>query len=133
MSDSNVHLLTDDEMTDEARQIAHEIRSTLPSGTLPNFFRAIAHNPEHMSQVWQRIRTLMDPSAPDHKYKHLLSLAICAAVGSTYFASHHAAALRREGATEKEITEVLAVVELWTGLSALVSGLRLEFEGSTEG
>ncbi len=124
-----VHLLTDEEMTDEARAVMAEIKATLNIERVPDFFRALAYHPDQMRAVWGRIKTLMDPKAPDHKLKHLVALAACAVAGSSYFCQHHAGALRREGATDAEIAEVLAVADLWSGLSSLVHGLGLEFEG----
>jgi alkylhydroperoxidase/carboxymuconolactone decarboxylase family protein YurZ len=116
-------------MDDECRAIMQDIRSTLGIERPPDFFRALAHRPDQMRAVWSQIRTLMDPRAPDHKIKHFIGLAVCAAVGSSYFCAHHAGALRREGASETEIAEVLAVADLWSGLSTFVTGLGLEFEG----
>ena len=126
---SSVQLLSEEEMSPEAREIIADIRATLDIEEPPTFFRALAYHPAQMRAVWDRIRTLMDPKAEDHKLKHLIALGVCAAVGSSYFAAHHAGALRREGATEAEIAEVLAVADLWSGLSSFVHGLGLEFEG----
>ena len=125
----SVHLLTDEEMGDEARAVMAEIKATLNIERVPDFFRSLAYQPAQMKAVWGRIKTLMDPQAPDHKLKHLIALGVCAAVGSSYLCAHHAGALRREGATEAELAEVLAVADLWTGLSSLAHGLGLEFEG----
>ena len=125
----SVRLLDEEEMTDHARAIMVEIRATLGIEQPPDFFRALAYQPAQMQAVWDRIKTLMDPKAPDHKLKHLIALAVCAVAGSPYFCAHHAGALRREGATEAELAEVLEVADLWSGLSNLVHGLGLEFEG----
>lgn len=124
-----VRLLDEHEMGDECRAIMDDIRNTLGIEEPPDFFRALAHHPEQMRALWTRISTLMDPKASDHKLKHLVALGVSAAVGSSYFCAHHAGALRREGATEAEIAEILAVADLWSGLSTLVHGLGLEFEG----
>lgn len=124
-----VHLLGDEEMSAEALEIMSEIKATLKIERVPDFFRALAYQPVQMRAVWGRIKTLMDPAAADHKLKHLIALGVSAAVGSSYFAGHHAGALRREGASEAEIAEVLAVADLWSGLAVYVHGLGLEFEG----
>jgi AhpD family alkylhydroperoxidase len=126
---ASVQLLTEEEMSPEAREVMAEVRSTLGIERPPDFFRALAWHPVQMRAVWDRIRTLMDPKAADHKQKHLIAMAVSAAVGSSYFSAHHAGALRREGATEAELAEVLAVADLWSGLSSFVHGLGLEFEG----
>lgn len=116
-------------MSAEALEIMSEIKATLKIERVPDFFRALAYQPVQMRAVWGRIKTLMDPAAADHKLKHLIALGVSAAVGSSYFAGHHAGALRREGASEAEIAEVLAVADLWSGLAVYVHGLGLEFEG----
>jgi AhpD family alkylhydroperoxidase len=126
---STVHLLTDEEMGDEARAVIAEMKATLKIDRVPDFLRALAYHPDQLQAVWGRIKTLMDPNRADHKLKHLIALGVCAAVGSSYFCGWHGVALRREGATDAEIAEVLAVADLWTGLSSLVHGLGLEFEG----
>lgn len=126
---SSLTLQTDEEMSPEARATVEEIKATLRIDQIPDFFRALSHHPEQLRYVWDRIRTLMDPTAPDHKFKHFVALGVCAAMGSSYFCGYHAGALRREGASESEIAEVLSVVDLWTGLSAYVHGLGLEFPG----
>src|SRR5712691_7256914 len=125
---STVHLLSDEEMGEEARAVMAEIKTTLKIERVPDFFRVLAYHPAQMQAVWGRIKTLMDPQATDHKLKHLLALAVCASVRSSDFCAHHAGALRREGATDAELAEVLAVADLWSGLSSLVAGIGLEFE-----
>lgn len=117
------------DFSDEAKAVADEFCARMPSGKLPSIFRYLAHQPAVMRIVWEEIQTLMDPARPDHKQKHLIALAVCATAGSPYFAGHHSAALRREGATDEEIAEVLAVAQLWSGLSVFSTGLGLKPEG----
>lgn len=123
---TTVKLLADEEMDPRAKAVIDDVRKTFKSDEVGAFFRALAYFPESLEAAWGRIKTLMDPSAPDHKLKHQLALAVCASSGSSYFSNYHAKFLRQEGASEEEIAEVLAVVELWSGLCAMVHGLDLE-------
>jgi hypothetical protein len=50
---ATVRLLSDDELSHEARVIFDDIRKTRQSDFVNNFWRALAHDPKTLGRTWE--------------------------------------------------------------------------------
>ncbi|MBI3318241.1 MAG: carboxymuconolactone decarboxylase family protein [Candidatus Omnitrophica bacterium] len=123
-----IRLMDESQATGRVKEIFEEIKSTLGLPFVPQLFRALGTNPPQLEAVWSQVKTLFASGLLDTKTKALAALAVAAAQRSPYFVSIHAVALKRLGATDEEIAELLELASLATGLNTLVSGLGLEPE-----
>jgi AhpD family alkylhydroperoxidase len=64
----------------------------------------------------------------DVKTKTLAALAVAAAQRCPYFVTIHSIALKRLGATDEEIAELLEVASLATAFNTLATGFGLDPE-----
>jgi hypothetical protein len=53
---ATVKLLSDDELSHEARMIFDDIRKTRQSDFVNNFWRALAHDPKTLGRTWESVR-----------------------------------------------------------------------------
>jgi len=125
---STVRLITEAEATGPVKALFEEIRSTLQLPFVPQVFRAIAHRPQQLEMVWKQMKGLFGSGTLDVRTKFLVALAVAAAQHNAYFVTVHSAALKRLGATDEQISELLEAASLSTALNTLVSGLELEPE-----
>lgn len=123
-----IRLMDETQATGKVKQIFEEIKSTLGVPFVPEIFRALGMKPDHLEAVWMQVKGLFGTGALDVKTKILVALAVAAAQRSNYFVTIHSVALKRLGATDEEIAELLEVASLSTALNTLVSGLALDPE-----
>ena len=62
---ATVRLLTDDELSPEARAVFAEIRAARGTDHVNDFWRALAHDPVSLRRTWDSIRQVMAPGALD--------------------------------------------------------------------
>lgn len=99
---ATVKLLSDDELSAEARAVFDDIRKVRKSDFVNNFWRALAHDPKTLRRTWESIKEVMAPGALDPKIKEMLYVAVSIAHGCSYCIHSHTAGARAKGMTEAE-------------------------------
>ncbi len=123
-----IQLMEESQASGKVKALFEEIKATLEIPFVPQIFRALGTKPDQLEAIWVQVKGLFGSGSLDVKTKMLVALAVAAAQRSPYFVAIHAIALKRLGATDEEIAELLEVASLATALNTLVSGLGLEPE-----
>lgn len=118
-----VPLQTDEDASAEARAVFDEIRERRGTDYVNNFWRALAHDPEQLRAVWDRIQTVMAPGAIDPLVKELIYIAVSTANNCGYCIHSHTASARAKGMTPAMHAELLQVIALASQTNALATGL----------
>ena len=109
-----------------------DIKATKKIDFVPNLWRVLATNPDHLELVWTRLKALMHPEATgrqsrlDPLTREVIALAVSATNGCAYCVNSHTAALRKLGMDAETLGEVLAVVALFNTTNALADGYQVE-------
>jgi AhpD family alkylhydroperoxidase len=112
--------------------VYEDIRKTKGLDRVPNFWRVLATNPDHLELVWTRLKALMHPEAAgrssplDPTTREVIALAVSATNGCAYCVNSHTAALRKLGMGVEALGEVLAIVGLFNSTNALADGYQVE-------
>ena len=125
-------LLTDDEITPEARAVFDEIRAARGSDFINNFWRALAQDPATLRATWDRLKVGMGPGALDPKVKEMLYVAVSSANGCSYCVHSHTAVARAKGMTEAEYAELLAIIGMASQTNALATALQVPVDPEFE-
>ncbi|ULK98951.1 carboxymuconolactone decarboxylase family protein [Bradyrhizobium sp. I71] len=120
---ATVKLLSDEELSADARAVFDDIRMVRKSDFVNNFWRALAHDPKTLRRTWESIKEVMAPGALDPKVKEMLYVAVSIAHGCSYCIHSHTAAARAKGMTEAEYGELLAIVGMAAETNRLVTAL----------
>ena len=123
--------LADPDTVDEPlRSLYAEIRAfareALGMGRVPNLWRAIGGNPHYLESTWRKDRVVMAAGNLAAKEKRLVALGVAMNGGCTYLIEYHAAILRRAGCADRDILEVMGVVDHYNALNTLSDGMQLE-------
>jgi alkylhydroperoxidase family enzyme len=75
-----------DERTDnpKVRAVFDDIKSTKKIDRVPNIWRALATNPEHLELCWTRLKAIMRPGKIDLLTKEIIALAVSVTNGCPY-------------------------------------------------
>ena len=125
---ATVALLTDDELSPDARAVFDDIRAVRKTDHVNNFWRALAHDPVTLKRTWESVKQVMGPGALDAKTKEMLYVAVSIAHGCTYCIHSHTAAARAKGMTEAEYAELVAVVGMASETNRIVTALGVEVD-----
>ena len=118
--------------TGKVAAVYADIKQTKKLDAVPNFWRVLATNPDHLELVWTRLKAIMHPEAAgrpvrlDPTTREIIALAVSATNGCAYCVNSHTAALRKLGMDAETLGEVLAVVGLFNSTNALADAYQVE-------
>ena len=107
----------------EVRAVYDDIMATRRIDWVNNFWKVLAHDPPTLRRIWASIKDVMGPGALDPLTKELLYVAVSASNGCHYCIASHGAAARKQGMTEQQYSELLAIVGLANETNRLVTAL----------
>jgi AhpD family alkylhydroperoxidase len=117
-----------DENTDHSkvRAIFNDIKATKKIERVPDIWRALATNPDHLELCWTRLKAIMQPGKIDLLTKEIIALAVSATNSCRYCVNSHTAAVQKLGLDNEALGEVLAVVGLFNQMNKLADGYQVD-------
>lgn len=129
---ATVELVDEAAATGKVAAVFADIKQTKKLDFVPNFWRALATNPDNLELVWSRLKALMHPEAAgrtsplDPLTREIIALAVSATNGCRYCVNSHTAAVRKLGLSVEALGEVLAIVGLFNTTNSLADGYQVE-------
>src|SRR5690349_11362549 len=129
---ATVRLVAEETATGKVAEVYRDIKKTKGLDRVPNFWRALATNPDHLEMIWTRLKALMHPEAAGRKARldpttrEIIALAVSATNGCAYCVNSHTAAVRKLGLDAEALGEVMAVVGLFNSTNAIADGYQVE-------
>lgn len=133
MATSLVTLIDYDRASPRVKAVFDDIMATRKTNHVNNFWRALAHDPDTLEAVWERMKRLLgsgSEGALDPLTKELVYLAVSVTNGCEYCVRSHAQAAERKGMTEAQYAEMLAVVGLASETNRLAIGYQIPIDDS---
>lgn len=124
--------VSDEAATGKVADIFADIKKTKNIAYVPNLWRVLATNPDHLELVWGRLKAIMHPEAVgrasklDPLTREVIALAVSATNGCAYCVNSHTAAVRKLGLDAEALGEVMAVVALFNSTNAIAHGYDIE-------
>lgn len=119
------------EATGKVAEVYRDLKATKNIDFVPNFWKVLATNPDHLELVWTRLKTLMHPEACGRKSpldpltREMIALAVSATNGCAYCVNSHTTAVRKLGLSPEALGEVLAIVGLFNTTNSLADGYQV--------
>lgn len=123
---ATVRYVEEKDANDQVRKVYDDIKQVFGLAFVPNLFKAMAHHPVYLETTWSRVKVVMGPGTLDRKTKEIIAFAVSATNGCEYCVNAHGAALKGLGLGDVEITEVMAVVDLFNGFNRFIDGMLIE-------
>ncbi len=123
---ATVRMIPDEEATGLVRAVYDDIKATRGISFVPNFWRALAVNPEHLRATWEKLKQTMAPGALDPLTKELIAIAVSATNGCRYCINSHTASAIKLGMDTQMYSEMLAVVDVFNGTNRLADAYQIE-------
>ncbi|HUY10343.1 MAG TPA: carboxymuconolactone decarboxylase family protein [Candidatus Dormibacteraeota bacterium] len=122
-----VHLVQEDEAEGLVKDVYQEIMTSRKLARVPNYWKALAHQPALLATTWEKLKVVMAEGALDRQTKEIIAVAVSATNNCDYCLQSHTDALRGMGLGDAELVELMAVVDFFNGSNAMASGLKVEY------
>ena len=128
---ATVRLVEESEATGRVAAVFADIRATKGIDAVPNFWRALATNADHLELIWTRLKAIMHPESEGRKgrldplTREIIALAVSATNGCAYCVNSHTAAVLRLGLDVEALGEVMAVIALFHSTNAIAEGYQI--------
>jgi AhpD family alkylhydroperoxidase len=116
------------EAAPEVRAVYDDIMATRKIDWINNFWKVIAHHPPTLKRTWESVKEVMSPGALDPLVKEMLYIAVSATNNCEYCIASHTASARKQGLTDAQLAELLAVVGMANETNRLANGYRVEVD-----
>ena len=129
---ATVRPIPEDEASPRVAAVFADIKATKGIDFVPRFWQVLATDPDHLEQVWSRLKAIMHPEATgragrlDPLTREIIALAVSATNGCPYCVQSHTAAARKLGLSVEALGEVMAVVGLFNATNAIAHGYQIE-------
>jgi alkylhydroperoxidase/carboxymuconolactone decarboxylase family protein YurZ len=107
-------------------EIAAWARAAMGRSVTPVVWRIFAHNPHYLEATWRKDGALMAPGALTARDKRRVALGVAMAARARYMIEYHAAVLRHAGDVDRDLLEILGVVDHYTTLNTLSEAMQIE-------
>jgi alkylhydroperoxidase family enzyme len=81
---STVKLVDEHTSHPKVRAVFDDIKATKKIDSIPNIWRALATNPDHLELCWTRLKAIMRPGKIDLLTKEIVALAVSATNNCRY-------------------------------------------------
>jgi len=112
----------------EVRAVYDDIMATRKTDWINNFWKALAHDPATLKRTWESIKQIMAPGALDPLAKEMIYVAVSTSNGCEYCIASHTASARKQGMTDAQFKELMAVVGMANETNRLVKGYQVEID-----
>jgi AhpD family alkylhydroperoxidase len=129
---ATVRPIAENEARGKVAEIYNDIKKTKKLDAVPNFWRVLATNADHLELVWTKLKALMHPESAgrsaklDPTMREIIALAVSATNGCAYCINSHTAALRKLGMSAETLGEVMAIVGLFNTTNKLADGYQVQ-------
>jgi AhpD family alkylhydroperoxidase len=123
---STVKLVAENTDHPKVRAVFDDIKATKKTDRVPDIWRALASNPDHLELCWTRLKAIMRPGKVDLLTKEIVALAVSVTNSCRYCINSHTAAVQRLGLDNEGLGEVLAVVGLFNQMNKLADAYQVE-------
>jgi hypothetical protein len=107
-------------------EVAAWTLTAMGSRTVPTIWRVLGRNPHYLEATWRKEMALMAAGQLSALDKRRVALGVAMATRSRYMIEYHAAVLRHGGDTDRDLLEVLGVVDHYTTLNTLSDAMQIE-------
>ncbi len=123
---STVKLVDENSTHPKVKAVFADIKAVKKIDRIPNVWRALATNPDHLELCWTRLKAIMQPGKIDLLTKEIIALAVSATNGCAYCINSHTTAVKKLGLDDEALGEVLAVMGLFNAMNKLADAYQVE-------
>jgi alkylhydroperoxidase/carboxymuconolactone decarboxylase family protein YurZ len=68
--------VSEQKATGKVKEVYDDIKATKGIDFVPNFWKALSINPDHLEATWKKLKAIMKPGKLDLRTKEIIALAV---------------------------------------------------------
>ena len=121
-------LVSEQKVKGKVKKVFDDIKKTRKIKKIPNFWRAIANNPETLERTWNNLKQIMKKGELDPVTKELIYVAVSITNSCEYCIRSNNEAAKKKGASDQMIKEMIDVVGIANQNNKLVESYQVEVD-----
>ena len=117
---ATIKMITEKEAKGEVKSMFEQIKQMFED-QVPLTFQAMANQPEYLKLVIEKIKTVMGSEEVDKKTKLAIAFAVSVMNNCEACITMYTQQLKEAGYTDKQIVEVLSVIDLVGSMGVLIA------------
>ena len=127
-SEATIRPVSERDATGVVKEIFDDIKRTLEVGKVPLVFRIMARIPLYLETSWERFQFAFNRDGRlDRRTKWMIALAVSASNNNRTMILESSERLKSLGASQEEIAELMAVVDVTNGLNKVLKAARIDY------
>lgn len=122
---STIKMVTEHEAKGEVKSMLVQLEQMLGE-EVPLTFQAMANHPEYMKLVMEKMKIVMESQELDKNTKLAIALAVSIMNNSEMCIAMYTKQLKEDGFTDKQIVEIIAVIDLVGSMNHFNNGTLLK-------
>ena len=127
---STLGLIEYEDASKEIRDVYDDIMASRKTDWVNNFWKALAHDPAALRRTWENVKQSMRPGALDSLTKEMIYLAVSMSNQCNYCIASHTAGARKQGMTDDQLKELIAVVGLANANNRIAAAYQVETDAA---
>ncbi|HWY87387.1 MAG TPA: carboxymuconolactone decarboxylase family protein [Gemmataceae bacterium] len=123
---ATVKLVEETAAAARVKAIYDDIKATKKIERVPNFWRALAANPDNLERCRNQAKAIMKPGKLDLLTKEIIALAVSITNSCRYCINSHTAACQKLGMTPEQYGEFLAVAGLYNQFNKMADAFQVD-------
>jgi AhpD family alkylhydroperoxidase len=110
----------------EVEAVFADVRAFYRATEVPAPFRLIARDPAYLADVWAAVKRAFTDHELTRRLKEALAFAVSLTTRSAFGVPFHLGELRRLGAGERGVMEIVGVTQMFSSYTKIADTLQLE-------
>ena len=112
----------------KVKKIFDDIKLKRKINKIPNFWKALANDPDTLERTWNSLQQVMQKGALDPLIKEMIYVAVSMTNSCEYCIRSHTKAAQKKGLSDKMLKELIAVVAMANETNRLVESYQVEVD-----
>ncbi|MDC0226537.1 carboxymuconolactone decarboxylase family protein [Alphaproteobacteria bacterium] len=112
----------------KVKKIYTDIKKKRNIKQIPNFWKAIASEPETLERTWNSLQQVMKKGTLDQLTKEIIYIAVSMTNNCDYCIRSHIRSAKKMGMSDKMLNELIAVVGMANETNQLVHSYRVSVD-----
>ena len=125
---SILRAVSENQAKGKVKKIFQNIKEIRKIRKIPNFWKAIAADPDTLERTWNSLEQVMKKGAIDPVVKEMIYVAVSMNNNCEYCIRSHSLSAKKKGMSDKMFKELIAIVAMANETNSLVESYQVEVD-----
>ena len=120
--------ISENQAKGKVKKIFQNIKDTRKIKKIPNFWKAIATDPDTLERTWNSLQQVMKKGSINSLFKEMIYIAVSMTNKCEYCIRSHSLAAKKNGMSDEMLKELIAIVAMANETNTLVNSYQVKVD-----